>query len=82
MYWWLGLLMLILVGSVLAILALARGQSETGLPGVPAATVIMLLGLWLAPLLLVSALYVRTFDRFWPAQDQLKKLSRKLPEKE
>lgn len=61
----LTLLLLLLEGSAVAMLVL-RGRVLDGpwVGGLPAATAVLLYGLWLAPLPIVGLAYALTFDHF------------------
>jgi len=74
--WLLGLLV-ILEGSSVAVLLL-RGQVADGpwIAGLPVAAVIQLVGLWLAPLVLVGLVYALTFDRYELRDEDLARLDR------
>ena len=69
------LLLLLLEGSGIAMLAL-RGRVADGpwLAGLPAGAVVLLWGLWLAPLPLVTLTYALTFDRFELGEEDLDRL--------
>jgi len=74
--WLLGLLVL-LEGATVAMLLL-RGRVADGpwIGGLPVAAVIQLVGLWLAPLVLVGLVYALTFDRYELRDEDLARLDR------
>lgn len=75
--WPLLALLVLLEGCALGMLAL-RGRVMTAawIGGVPAAAAIQLVGVWLAPLLLVALAYALTFDRHELREEDLDRLER------
>ena len=71
------LLLLCLVGSVLAMLALRGSVADGGLwiLGLPLATTIFIWGIWLLPLVVVSLAYALTFERFTLRDEDLRRLA-------
>lgn len=68
------LLALLLELSGFGMLFYSRGSSDTTLLGLPLSSVFMLVGLWLAPLFVVSWAYPRTFSRVVLTQDELDRI--------
>ncbi len=66
-------LLLLLEGSVAGVLLL-NGTPRPALAGLPPATVIQLVGLWLLPLPLVALAYAFTFERSGITRDDLERL--------
>ncbi len=74
----LALLLVLLEGGVAAMLLL-RGRVADGpwIGGLPAATAVMIYGLWLAPLVVVALAYALGFDRSGPRAEDLEELERR-----
>lgn len=70
-------LLLLLEGSVAGLLWLS-GATRSTLAGLPPATVIQLVGLWLLPLPLVALAYAFTFERSGITRDDLERLRRRV----
>jgi len=72
------LLLAVLEGSTIAIMALSGSGAPRapGPVGLPEATVVQLVGLWLLPLPLVALAYAWTFDRSGVGRDDLAALRR------
>jgi hypothetical protein len=76
LFWALLALWIVLEASILTIFSLKGAEAEIWIGGFPAATAIMLYGIWLTPLGLVALAYAWTFSRSGLSRQDLERVRR------
>lgn len=76
LFWALLALWVVLEASILTIFSLASAEAEIWIGGFPAATAMMLYGIWLTPLGLVALAYAWTFSRSGLSRQDLEQVRR------